>query len=367
MTFSRRGFAATVLAPFAAAQEKALRITPDRLQKVELFLAQEMTRQTLPGLSIALAEDGQLRYAKALGLADLENNIPMSTQSRVRLASVAKPMTAVAILQLVEQGKVNLDAEIQTWLPNFPRKQWPVTPRLLLGHLAGIRSYRGKELDSTIYYSNRLEPLKLFADDPLVAEPGTRYVYSSYGYNILGAIVETVAAQPFMTYLQEKVLRPAAASSIVADDTFAIIPNRVRGYQLAEGKLENCGLTDTSNKIPGGGLLGTAQDIVRFALALSRGRLLKAESLDAMYQPMKLKDGKQQGYGMGWTLGKLEGKTWRYHTGGQQGTSSFIGQFPEEDLQIAVLTNRTGAAVDQLAQGVVRVLLDKEPLPKEKV
>ena len=149
-------------------------------------------------------------------------------------------MTAVAVLQLVERGAIDLDAPIQKYVPSFPEKPWPVTARLLLGHLGGVRHYRDDEPTNTRSYANATEGLAFFKDDPLVVEPGTRFLYSTYGYNLLGAAVEGVSGKPFIEALKEGVLDPAGMVSTRVDEVAPLIPNRAQGYvRLPSGEVRN--------------------------------------------------------------------------------------------------------------------------------
>jgi serine beta-lactamase-like protein LACTB len=211
-------------------------------------------------------------------------------------------------MQLVEKGKIDLDAEVQRYLPGFPKKQWPVTIRELLGHQSGIRHYRedGSDIDSTTHYTDRIEPLKIFKDDPLPFEPGTKYSYTTYGFNVLGAVVETLSGMKYTEYVQEHIFKPAGMDQIGPDDTYAIIPHRARGYRLQNGVLQNCDLADTSNKIPGGGFVSTVSDLVKFALRVNAGSLVKKDSAHLMFTAQKTRDGKPTTYGMGFFIREAE-------------------------------------------------------------
>jgi len=159
----------------------------------------------------------------------------------------------------------------------------------------------GEEIDSTSHYTTVTDGLKIFADDPLLFEPGTKYSYSSYGFNLLGAAVEAASKMKFTDYLRQNVFEPAGMVHISPDDVYAIIPHRAHGYRLSSSKqLENCGLADTSNKIPGGGMISTADDLVTFALALNGGKLVKPETRDLMFRAQQLRGGGNSQYGMGW-------------------------------------------------------------------
>ena len=208
-------------------------------------------------------------------------------------------------MQLAEQGKLDLDAPVQKYVPSFPVKPWPVTTRALLGHLAGIRHYAEGEFESTRHYATMAEALQIFQNDPLVQEPGTKYLYSTYGYTLVGAVIEAAVGTTFADYLARSVFEPAGMAGARVDDVFEIIPRRARGYQKGPGGvLQNSGLTDTSYKVPGGGLCATAPDLARFAIALSKGTLVRPETRRQMFTTQRTRDGKPTGYGLGWAVGR---------------------------------------------------------------
>lgn len=335
------------------------------LAGLDRFFAEQLTAHRIPGLSVAIADRGRPVLVRAYGLADLENNVRAAPGTVFRLGSISKPITAVAAMQLVERGKLDLDAPVQTYVPSFPKKPWSITPRLLLGHLSGIRHYRHpEELLSTRHYESLTEALKIFADDPLESEPGVSFRYTTYGYNLLGAVVEAAAGMKFTDYLRIHVFQPAGAERIQPDDVFRIIPNRTRGYRrTAAGVVENCALADTSNKIPGGGLLATAEDLVRFALALLEGRLVRPETLAQMFTSQRTRDGKPTGYGLGWYVGQREGRRWVEHSGSQPGASTHLLLVPERRLVVAVLTNLERAPARSIAVHAAETLLAAEPAP----
>ena len=159
-----------------------------------------MATNSVPGISLAVVQDGALVWSRGFGMADLENFVPATSATLFRLGSISKPITATAILQLSERGKVDLDVEVQNYCRAFPKKEWPVTTRELLGHLGGIRHYNpdGKgdiPEDSAKHFLSMEESLQVFAGDPLVAKPGTKFHYSTYGYTVLGCILEGAASE----------------------------------------------------------------------------------------------------------------------------------------------------------------------------
>lgn len=353
---TRRAF--TLLIPALALAESAT-LPSERLRRIEQVISTEMARATIPGLNVAIAMGSDVRWSNGYGLADLENTVPMTARTVIRLGSISKPITATAVMQLVERGKFRLDAPIQEYVPQFPQKQWPVTVRQLLGHLGGIRHYQDEEISSTRHYLNRMDPLRIFSADPLLQEPGTKYVYSTYGFNLLGAAVESVTGTPFPDYLRTFVFRPAGMDATRDDDVYAVIPHRSRGYALlGTGQVINCGLADTSNKVPGGGMIGPASDLVRFGMALTEGKLLKSASVDQMLSSQTLKDGRSTGYGMGFTCGVTNGRKFASHGGGQQGTSTYLLLFPADRIAIAVMANREAAPVGSMADQIAAIVLE---------
>ncbi len=328
-----------------------------KVETIERVISFAMARQKIPGLTVAVGGGTIASWSKGFGLADLENSVPATTETEYRIASISKPITAVAALQLAQAGRLDLDAPIQKYVPSFPKKPWPITARELLAHTSGIRHYRSvEEVDSTRHYMSLVDALKIFAGDPLEFEPGTRFLYSTYGYNLLGAAVEQACGRPFLEYLRANVFEPARMDHIRLDDIYAVIPHRARGYVLAlDGALSNCALSDNSNKLPGGGFLATAEDLIRFAMALQRGVLLKPEARSMMFSRQKTRDGKPTCYGLGWSIIERGGSRWLGHSGGQPGATTFLLLDPEGGTSVAVLANLEGINLQPLAQVIAEV------------
>ena len=314
-----------------------------KLHAVEAAIAAEMSRLGIPGLSAALVLDHELRWSAGFGRADVENNVPATATTVYRLGSIAKTITATAALQLAEKGRLDLDAPVQKYVPSFPVKPWPVTCRQLLAHMAGVRWYADGEMESTRHYTTVTDGLAMFKDDPLAFEPGTAFLYSSYGYNLVGAAIEGASGMSYMDYARQHVFAPAGMERAQADDVSALIPNRARGYQKAStGELRNSPLADTSNKVPGGGLVATAQDVARFAMALQGGVLLQKETLARMMTRQATRDGKLTGTGLGLFLAERDGVREAWHTGGQPQVSTVLYMQPDRRVAVALLTNLEG-------------------------
>ena len=276
----------------------------------------------------------------------------------------SKPISATAVLQLWERGKLDLDAPVQKYCPAFPQKEWPITTRELLGHLGGIRHYNpdGKgdvPEDSARHFASVEESLQLFANDPLVEKPGTKFHYSTYGYTLVGCVLEGAAAGKFIDFLGKNVFAPAGMEQTRDDDFFAIIPHRTRWYHKDKGGMvRNAGVLDSSYKIPGGGIISSADDMADFEAAMLADKLLKRGTQDLMWTSLKTADGKETGYGLGWGVMDKFGLHILAHTGGQQGTSTAFAVVPSRNAGVVVLCNLDDVEVNQLAMQILRMALD---------
>jgi CubicO group peptidase (beta-lactamase class C family) len=336
----------------------------DKRAQIEKAASSFMAANSVPGISAAVVQDGELVWSEGFGMADLENFVPATSFTLFRLGSISKPITATAILQLSERGKLDLDAEVQKYCPAFPKKEWPITTRELLGHLGGIRHYNpdGKgdiPEDSAKHFSSMEDSLEIFSGDALVAKPGTKFHYSTYGYTVLGCVLEGAAAEKYMDYVKENVFDPARMAETRDDNFFAIVPHRSRWYHKDKaGVVDNAGVLDSSYKIPGGGLVSSAEDMARFEIAIMANKLLKPATRDLMWTPQKTTDGSQNNYALGWGTEKKYGLALVEHTGGQQGTSTSIILLPERHAGIVVLANMDGVNSAALSAEILKIVLD---------
>jgi serine beta-lactamase-like protein LACTB len=314
-----------------------------RAAAIDTAILAGLVRLGVPGLSAAVVRDRELRWSSGYGLADVENEVPATPASVYRLASVSKPITATAVLQLVERGRLDLDAPIQRYVPSFPEKPWPVTTRQLLSHQSGIRNWTEDEFRNTRRYTSIGDALAPFKDDALLFEPGTRTQYTSLGFTLLGAVIEGASGAPYIEQLRTSVFQPAGMESARDDDVFAIVPHRARGYQRrGDGTLANAPLADTSNRTPGGGLVANVEDVARFAAAVQRGVLLKTQTLQMALTLQKVRGGRTTGYGLGWVLGRRGTRREVYHVGGQPQVSTVVYMLPDFGVAVAILADLEG-------------------------
>src|SRR5712664_548148 len=361
---------AAVSSASATGQDHAL--SPDKRAQIERVVSAFMTANSVPGVSVAIVQGGQPVWSAGFGMSDLEDSAPATSFTLYRLGSISKSITAVAILQLYERGKLDLDAPVQKYCPAFPQKDSPITSRQLLAHLGGIRHYSddGKgdvPADSARHFDTMEESLQLFSSDPLVAKPRTQFHYSTYGYTLLGCVLEGAASQKYVDFVRENILKPAGMAQTQADDFFAVIPHRTRWYHKDKsGIVHNAGVLDSSYKIPGGGLISSADDMARFEAAMLADKLLKRATRDVMWTAQKTEDGKPTGYGLGWgTLDKF-GVRIVAHTGGQQGTSTAFALVPERRAGVVVLANMDGVNSGGLAEEILKIALDLHEAESKK-
>src|SRR5688572_4955139 len=339
--------------------------------KIESAVAKFMAETLTPGVSTAVVQDGELVWSAGFGMADLENSVPATSNTLYRLASISKPLTATAAMALWEHGKLDLDSPVQKYCPAFPQKPWPVTTRQLLGNLGGIRSYNvpeqpysvsqsDPEVGNTRHFDNGIEGgLKFFANDPLVAQPGTHFNYSTQGYTVAGCAIEGASGQKYADAVRETVLIPAGMLQTRPDERFAIVPLRTRFYSKDKtGAVMNAEFLDASYKVPGGGWLSSAPDMARFEAAILNHRLLKSATRDIMWtQPMPSDGLGRMAYALGWQLGAVEDLKIVGHSGSQQGTSTMIWMAPDARAGVVVLTNSDSSSAPRLAIQLLRIVL----------
>lgn len=339
-------------------------LSPEKRGRLGEVVSRFMYAHSVPGISAAVVQDGRGVWSEGFGVADMENFVPATPSTLYRLGSISKSITAVAIMQLWEHGKLDLDAPVQKYCPAFPQKEYVITTRQLLGHLGGIRHYHpdGKgdvPDDSARHFASMQESLQLFANDPLVAKPGTEFHYSTYGYTLLGCVLEGAASQKYMTYVHDNVLAPAGMYDTQADNFFAVTQHRTRWYHKDKSDVvRNAGVLDSSYKIPGGGLISSADDMAKFAAAMLAGTLVKPATRDLMWTVLKPTEDKPSHYGLGWFVTDKFGLHLVGHDGGQQGTSTAMTLAPERRAGVIVLANMDSINTNQLAEEMLLVLLE---------
>jgi serine beta-lactamase-like protein LACTB, mitochondrial len=342
--FSRRDFVRTALAAVPLRPRfpnQSIGWTSQVEAALEKLFTEEMAKERIPGISVAIVLDNELKWSRGFGFADLENRVAATSQTVFRIASVSKPITATAAMQLYQRGKLDLDVPIQRYVPGFPEKPWPITARHLLEHTSGIRHYKPEEDVSRRRYQSLTEALEPFKNDPLLFETGTTFRYTSYGFVLLGAVIEGASAMTYPEYVGANIVKPCGMNSTRPDDPDAIIANRAHGYRRdASGALVNSTWVDQSNKLPAGGWLSTVEDLGRFAAAIQNGTLLEPKTKAEMWTRVRTKDGREMDYSKGW-MTRREGDRIAAagHGGNQQGTTAVLNIDPRRNLATMILMN----------------------------
>lgn len=330
-------------------KQSAIVKTPKKYKKSvetgQSLIKDLMTKEAIPGFSVAVMKDGQFVWSEGFGYADLETHIPVTPQTRFRIGSLSKLLTAAAVAKLYEQGSLDLDAPVQKYVASFPKKEFEITPRQLLGHLTGIRHYKSGEAISATRYESVSDALKIFQDDDLLYQPETKYQYSSWGYVLLSAAVEGASKKDFLDLMSEQVFSPLKMTNTFPDDNKKIVEYRSRFYgKTADNKWNNEVYADTSDRWAAGGFVSNAEDLVVFASEMMKNGYLKPETRSLIFTSQKLKDGKETGVGFAWRIGKdSKGRTIYHHGGASAGGRTFLLVYPESKIVVALFCNLTFA------------------------
>lgn len=315
----------------------------------------------LPGVSIAVGRSSDVVWAEAFGWADLSSDIPATPRTLYPVGSISKSLTATAAGVLWERGRLDLDVPVQTYLPDFPQKQWPITTGQLMGHIAGvIRSAPMADILRQPHCEDARSAIEAVVADTLIFEPGTRYSYSNFGWRLVGAVVEATAGEPYLEFMDREVFTPAGMELTVPD--LADEPGEAVKYDRAMyGSLRRSQDVDMSCSMAPGGFLSTPTELVQFGYAMLDGELLDSATIERFWTPQRLNSGAPTSYGYGWGIGTMalgaegEGSSTRViqHGGSVLGGRASLMIFPDEDLVVSVMTN-AGGDVSGLATEVAR-------------
>jgi serine beta-lactamase-like protein LACTB len=336
--------------------------------------------QNLPGLSVAVAVDGDIVWAEGFGWADMEKRVPVAPGMRFRIGHASKALTSAAVGLLLEKGTLRLEDDIQTYVPEFPGKQWPVTLRQLMGHVAGVRHYESDE-DSmpTAHCDRAIEGLKRFADHPLRFEPDTQYGYSTFGWVLVSAAVEAAAKEPLSTFMTARVFKPLGMTATTFESSTEPVADRVTFYQRrftgdgGEGVVPAAPV-DYSCFAGAGAILSTPSDLVRFGMAINGrlrqgfgaqgGPLLQPDTVKKLQTPQMLTSGRETEYGLGWMVEEvtLAGEPTRmvHHASRslKGGTASFM-TFPARGMAVAVTANIANGITRDIALAIAQAFADE--------
>jgi CubicO group peptidase (beta-lactamase class C family) len=313
------------------------------------------------GCAALVAKNGQIIYQKAFGMANLELNVPMQPDMVFRIGSITKQFTAVAILQLMEQGKLSLQDDIIKFIPDYPTQAYTITIEHLLTHTSGIKSYTGvPEIMKNIRMDMKPEELiAQFKNQPMEFAPGTKWNYNNSGFFLLGYIIEKVTGKTYAEYIQENFFTPLGMiSSCYGSDT-KIIRNRAYGYQPGDDGVVNSDYCSMTQPYSAGSIMSTVGDLFKWHQAVHSYKLVKKETIDKAFTDYKLASGDGTGYGYGWFLSHLQGSPTIEHGGGIFGYLTSSIYLPEEDVFVALFSNNVGKAPELTALKMAAMTIGK--------
>lgn len=363
-------------APYGTRVEATAPAYADAIRTGRRMVAEYMAQRGIPGASVSMSVNGRLVWSEGFGLADVEQGVAVTPSTRFRSGSTAKPMSMAAAAVLHDQGKLDFDAKVQDLVPDFPVHDRPITFRMLAGMLGGLRHYRigTDDFFNARAYDDVLQYVETFKNDPLVAEPGTTYSYSSPGTNLQGAMTQAAGGKPFPVLMQELVFGPLGMISTTPDWNDSIIPNRTRYYERTSGRrtyriresswgegagergvLLNAPYADNTNKFPSGGYLTTPNDLVTFGNAMLAPGFYSAETLAELVTVQHTSDGRPTGYGMNWSVGEKDGERTYSHGGSSVGGNSMLIVYPDRKAVFAMQTNLTDSDLEDLPDQLARL------------
>ncbi|MBE9061521.1 serine hydrolase [cf. Phormidesmis sp. LEGE 11477] len=332
-------------------------------ESVDAFIEEMIRENQIPGLSVAVIYDEKLIKTKGYGLLDREREIKVRPSSIFPIASVSKPLTATAVMLLVESGQLDLDAPISTYLSDLPETWQTITLRQMLAHTAGLseKVYMQRPSRLTTSVSFLAEAIQ----EPLDFQPDEAWMYSNTGYNLAATIVETVSGQSFGAFMQARIFEPLGMTHTDVLRASYVSSNLAIGYEptARNQKLEAIDVNYAAlhRVMPmfqgAGSITSNALDMANWAIALQKGQLLTPESQAQMQQFNTLSSGRVTDYGLGWFLKTVNGHDMIFHGGNLWGYASSIVRFPEDSLSVIVLMNKDGALADSIAQQIARQYL----------
>ncbi|MBK7869528.1 MAG: beta-lactamase family protein [Saprospiraceae bacterium] len=314
----------------------------DSIIKARNYLVALKDRKNIPGLSVAVGVGGKIVWAEGFGCADIEKGEPVTLETMFRVGSISKSMTSLALGKLYQEGKLDLGAPIQQYVPYFPEKKYPITVRQIAGHQSGIRHYRGLEMLSKKHYNSVKESVNKFQNRSLKFEPGTDYKYSSYGYVLLSAAIEGASGMPYLDYMQQEIFTPLNMIHTAADDNTKNITHRANYYKAKPGKLKPAADVDLSNKWAGGGYLSSPSDLVIMMQGVNK--IITPETWKLLTTPQSYYNDDKEiktDYGIGWREAMVAstGDRLIHHGGSSIGGRAMLLQIEQSGITVAICAN----------------------------
>ena len=326
-------------------------------------LFSDYSKPASPGGSVAVLVDGKTVFSKSYGLADVANSIPATPKTNYRLASVTKQFTATAILQLVDRGKLSLDARLTDVLPGAPAYTRDMRIRHLLTHTSGLVDYEDLIPGSqTVQVLDRDVLRLLSTTDSVYFRPGESYKYSNSGYALLALVVEALSGQSFAAFLKQNIFDPLGMDHTVAfENGISYVENRAFGHSRSETGFIQTDQSVTSAVLGDGGIYSSVEDLRRWDRELVENRLISRELRQQSFTPAVLNNGTRTKYGFGWNIEPYKNEFSVFHTGSTRGFRNAILRFPDRKFTIVILTNRNEGEPLEIAKKIADLLLVRPP------
>jgi len=351
-----------VLTPMITQAQSATPSDADLAQQLDQMLAATFPVDG-PGAAVLVLRDGEVILRKGYGLANVELGVPMAPAMVFRLGSVAKQFTAMAILILADEGKLALDDDITTYLPDYPTQDQTITIEHLLTHTGGVKDLEFLPARLAVERNDLAveELIALFKDEPLDFAPGTAWSYSNSGYILLGAIIEQVSGMSYANFIQQRIFMPLDMAHSYYDDPTLVIPGRVAGYTRTNDGYANAAYMSMTQPYAAGALASSVDDLAKWDAALYTGKLVKQSTLRRMFKSVVLTNGQTPGYGYGWGVGTYAGEPIQDHNGGINGFYTKVMRLPADKVYIAILSNLENPTVapDELAFDIATLVIGK--------
>lgn len=341
----RRVLVATIFCLYGGTAFAQLPASEELGSRVDAIAKQMLSRHSA-GVSVAVARDGRVIVARGYGMANVEHSVAVTPETVFHIASISKNILAAVVLELVDEGKLNLDDDVTKYVPEAPTQGRHVTVRQLLNHTSGIYSFTSlpNAADNERFELTHDQVLGLIKDKPFDFEPGTRWRYDNSAFYLAGMVVERVTKQEYGAYVREHVFKPLGMSSASLCDARMVVPHLASGYEMDRGALVNAAFMTWKLPFAAGAVCATASDLLKWEAALDTGRVLTPSSLALMRTPTMLTDGTKIDYGLGTRLGSLDGHRVLGHTGSGGGFRNVFESFPDDHLTIVILMNLGDAA-----------------------
>ncbi len=339
------------------------------IKKAEYLVKAHRSLTQIPGCQIAVMVNGRLVWSQGFGYSDLAAQSKVSSKTKFRIASVSKPVTSMALGYLLDQRKIDINRDVRSYVPTFPKKSHTITPKHLASSTSGIRHYNTKDIQfNSKNYPTVLSALERFENDPLAFEPGTQYLYSSFGWVLLSAAMEKASETSFFELMQHT-WDALGMENTSFDYPDRILTNKSKFYNY-DKKQKRKPATDQNRSFmyAGGGYLSTAEDLVKMGKALIENTYLSKETKNLLINPQQLADGTSTAYGLGWETGssRLNTKV-VYHSGSLPTSVAHLIIYPDEEVVLAYLAN-TGDHVffnAREAQTIAELFIKAKQIPNK--